>query len=176
MKDEGVLWGECTAEEEERYRAIVCDRVNNSPFYLHMGLEVTGLGRGRSELAMPVGRNLWNLGGIVHGGAITSIADAAAGVALATLLDKDTERPVTIELKVNFCSPVKEGALSASGRVVHKGGRIAVCEADIVDGQGKLVARGMATYMVVVVSGPGEEGPPAPDVQAADISQKSVVQ
>lgn len=153
---EGAVWGECTPEEEERYRAILRDRVENSPFYLHMGLEVARLGRGEAEVAMPAGRALWNLGGIVHGGAISSVADAAAGVALATLLDKDTERPVTIELKVNFCSPAREGSLTARGRVVHKGGRIAVCEVDVRDDDGGLVAGGMATYMVVRV--PGRDG------------------
>lgn len=175
MAGDEKLWGACTTEEEERYRAIVRDRVENSPYYLHMGLEVTGLGCGWATLRMPAGSHLWNVGGIVHGGAITSIADAAAGVALATLLDKDTERPVTIELKINFCSAAREGVLQARGSVVHKGGRIAVCEADVLDGQERLVAKGMATYMIAVMPVPGGEAL-APGAQAGDTSQKSEVQ
>jgi uncharacterized protein (TIGR00369 family) len=133
--------------EEERYREIIRERVENSPFYQHMGLEVTGLGRGWATFKMPAGRHLWNAGGIVHGGAITSIADAATGVAIATLLEKHRERPVTIELKLNFCSPVVEGTIEARGQVVQKGSRIAVCEVEVTDGD-RLVAKGISTYMI----------------------------
>lgn len=81
-------------------------------------------------------------------GAVTSIADAAAGVALATLLDKDKERPITIELKINFCSPAFAGTLEARGEVVQKGSRIAVTEVEVKQ-DSRLVAKGIATYMVL---------------------------
>lgn len=147
VDDAKKLWNAATPEEEERYRAIIKDRVENSPFYQHMGLEVTGLGSGWSTFRMPAGSHLWNVGGIVHGGAISSIADAAAGVALATLLDKDRERPVTIEMKLNYCAPVTVGILTARGEVVQKGGRIAICEVEVKEGD-RLVAKGIATYTV----------------------------
>jgi acyl-CoA thioesterase len=117
-----------------------------------MGMRVTGLGPGWAKFEMPAGRKLWNVGGIVHGGAITSVADAASTLALTTLLEKDEERPVAIELKLNFCSAVVGGTIEASGRVVQKGGRIAVCEADLTEG-GRLVARAMSTYMVKRTAG-----------------------
>lgn len=141
------IWGACTPEEEERYRAIIRDRTNNSPFYRLMGLELTGLGCGWATFLMPVDESFWNVGGVVHGGAIMSIADAAAGVALATLLDKDRERPVTIEGKLNFCAPVREGVLSARGEVVQRGNRVAVCDVEVREGD-RLVARGLSTYLV----------------------------
>ncbi|MBU1670938.1 MAG: PaaI family thioesterase [Actinobacteria bacterium] len=143
-----VAWEAAGPEEEDRYREIIRDRVENSPFYQHMGLRVTGLGPGRATFEMPAGRHLWNVGGIVHGGAITSIADAAAGVALATVLDARTERPVTIELKLNFCAPVREGTLEARGRVVQKGKRIAVSDVEVTEGE-RLIAKGLATYMII---------------------------
>ncbi len=148
--EEGVgnrLWGACSAQEEETYKAIVRERVENSPFYLHMGLRVTGLGRGWATFEMVVGKRFWNVGGVVHGGALMSIADAAAGVSLATLLDRD-ERPVTIEGKLNFCSPVTEGVIEARGEVVKKGKLIAVCDVEVTEGD-RLVAKGISTYMVV---------------------------
>jgi uncharacterized protein (TIGR00369 family) len=142
------LWGACTPEEEETYKKILRDHFQNSPFYRHMGLKVTGLGPGWAAFEMPAGRHLWNAGGTLHGGAITSIADSASGAALATLLDKDKERPITIELKVNFCSPAGEGVLYARGHVVQKGRRIAICEVDVTGEDGEPVAKGISTYMV----------------------------
>lgn len=150
MSVERALWGKCSPEEEERYRRIIRDREDNSPYYQLIGLEVTGLGCGRASIQMAADEQLWNLGGIVHGGAICSLADAAAGVALATLLDKDNERPVTIELKVNFCSPAREGVLEAHGEVIHRGGRITVSEAEVRQGA-RLIAKAIATYMVVAL-------------------------
>ena len=145
------LWGAATPEQEEVYKAIVRDRVENSPFYRHMRLEVTGLGPGWATFRMPIDEHLWNVNGIVHGGAITSIADAAAGVALATRLDAATERPITIELKINFCAPVRQGELLARGEVVQKGSRIAISEVEVTDSEGRLVAKGLSTYMVIEV-------------------------
>ena len=148
MEEQGKLWGACTPEEEECYRAIIYDRVHNPLFYRHMGLEVTGLGRGWATFSMPAGTHLHNIGGIVHGGAITSIADAAAGVALATLLEKERERQITVELKLNFCAPVVEGTIVARGEVVQKGRHIAVCEVEVCEGE-RLVAKGISTYMIL---------------------------
>ncbi len=152
MDAEERVWGACTPEEEERYKAIIRERVENSPFYRHMGLEVTGLGCGWSTFKMKAGPSLHNVGGIVHGGALTSIADAAAGVALATLLEAGRERPITIEMKINFCSPVIEGDVEAKGSVVQKGSRITVCEVDVTQGD-RLVAKGISTYMVLSADG-----------------------
>ncbi|MHB8893830.1 MAG: PaaI family thioesterase [Candidatus Geothermincolia bacterium] len=146
------VWGACSPEEEERYKTIIRERVENSPFYMHMGLEVTGLGSGWATFKMEAGTNLYNVGGILHGGAITSIADAASGVALATLLDKDRERPITVELKINFCSPAFAGKVEAHGKVVQKGSRIAVCEVEVSQ-DNRLVAKGISTYMVLSADG-----------------------
>lgn len=146
--DDDRLWGACSPEEEETYKAIIRDRVENSPFYQHMGLQVTGLGPGWATFRMEVGERLWNVSGLVHGGAIMSIADAAAGVSLATLLDKGRELPVTIEGKLNFCSPVTEGVIEARGEVVQKGKRIAICDVEVTESE-RLVAKGISTYMIV---------------------------
>jgi uncharacterized protein (TIGR00369 family) len=153
MDAEPRVWGACTPEEEERYKAIIRDRVHNSPFYKHMGLEVTGLGCGWSTFKMDAGEQLYNVRGIVHGGAVTSIADAASSVALATLLEKGRELPITVELKINFCSPANAGVIEARGQVVQKGSRIAVCEVDVTQ-EDRLVAKGISTYMVLSAENP----------------------
>jgi len=155
MEADDRVWGACTPEEEERYKDIIRQRVENSPFYRHMGLEVTGLGTGWSTFKLDAGPHLYNVGGIVHGGAVMSIADAASGVALATLLEKGVELPITVELKINFCSPATAGTVEARGSVVQKGSRIAVCEVEVTQEE-RLVAKGISTYMIIGFDG----GPP----------------
>lgn len=125
----------------------------SAPYHRTLGLEVAGLGHGWASVTMPAGSHLFNVGGIVHGGAITSVAEAASGAALATMLESG-ERKETVEIKLNFCGPARRGTLEAKGRVVKKGGRVAVCEVDVIEGE-RLVAKGLSTYLL---SGPGGEG------------------
>lgn len=120
-----------------------------SPYHKHLGIEVSAVSKGQSVIKLSSGERLRNVGGIVHGGAIVSAADAAGFVALSSLLNPGTEKLATVELKVNFLMPVRRGAIEARGRVVHKGRNIAVCEADVFDGNGKLIAKSMGTYKVV---------------------------
>src|SRR4051812_28090809 len=47
-----------------------------------------------------------NPGGTVHGGAIATLVDIAMGVAVLASSD-DAERPVTIEMKINFLDAAK---------------------------------------------------------------------
>src|SRR5439155_603360 len=82
-------------------------------------------------------------GGVVQGGVITQIADAAMGMSLATLQEEGVWN-TTIELKINFLRPVREGRLRAIGRVVEIKQSLMFSEADVVDERGRLVARDSA--------------------------------
>jgi uncharacterized protein (TIGR00369 family) len=87
-------------------------------------------------------------GGVVQGGIIAQLADAAMATTLMTL-QPPGESNATIELKINFVRPVVEGLLRATGRVVEMKKSILFAEADVVDGAGKLVARASSTCMVI---------------------------
>ncbi len=94
-------------------------------------------------------------GGVVQGGVITQIADAAMGLSLATLQD-DALWNTTIELKINFLRPFTQGRLRAVGRVVEMRQTLLFGEADVVDDGGRLVARASSTCMPVP-TGQGRE-------------------
>lgn len=128
---------------------IAEDRMKAAPYYRLLGLEVVGLSSGEARIGMRAGEHLHNTSGIVHGGAIASLADAASGVAVATKVKSGSRRIITIEQKVNFISQVREGYLTGIGRVVYEGGRIWVSESEIIDEGGRLVAKSVATHMVI---------------------------
>jgi uncharacterized protein (TIGR00369 family) len=85
---------------------------------------------------------------VVQGGVITQIADAAMGMSLATL-QEDHIWNTTIELKINFIRPMVEGRLRAIGRVVEMKQTLLFGEADVVDDEGRLIARASSTCLVV---------------------------
>ncbi len=135
-------------QERERFEEIARRRTRFSPYYDLLGMRLLELERGESRFRLEVEVRHLNAGGVVHGGVLASLADAAMGVALATLLDPEKERPVTVEMKVNFTCAVREGALEARGRVVQKGRTIAVGEAEVRDSEGRLAAAAMGTFTV----------------------------
>ena len=135
-----------------------------------LGARISEAEQGRVVLELEAGPRHRHGGGVVQGGVITQIADAAMGMSLATL-QEDGLWNTTIELKINFLRPVVSGRLRAVGRVVemkqsgeqpdgtspHSGeeGREAprwgllFSEADVLDEQGRLVARASSTCMPV---------------------------
>ena len=103
---------------------------------------------GRVVLELAAGPRHRHGGGVVQGGVITQIADAAMGMSLATL-QEDRMWNTTIELKVNFLRPAIEGRLRAVGRVIDMRQTLLFSEADVFDEQGRLVARASSTCMPV---------------------------
>jgi uncharacterized protein (TIGR00369 family) len=58
----------------------------------------------------------------------------------------------TLDLNVSFLSSASEGDVFAEGRILRRGRTIAFGEATITDHQGKVVAVGRATYMILGAS------------------------
>jgi len=103
---------------------------------------------GRVVLELEAGPEHRHGGGVVQGGVITQIADAAMGMSLATL-QEDGMWNTTIELKINFIRPVISGRIRAVGRVVEMKRTLLFSEADVLDSKGRLVAKATSTCMPV---------------------------
>lgn len=123
-------------------------RADPSTYYALLGMRVLELEEGKSRLAMDIRKDLFNAGGIVHGGALASLADASIAVALATTVDHRKERMSTVEMKINYLSPVRGGAVTCTGKVIQRGRSIAVGEACVFDGEEKMVAKATATFVI----------------------------
>jgi uncharacterized protein (TIGR00369 family) len=113
-----------------------------------LGARISEAEPGRVVLELEAGSQHRHGGGVVQGGVITQIADAAMGMSLATL-QEDGLWNTTIELKINFIRPVTSGRIRAVGRVVEMKQTLMFSEADVLDDQGRLVARASSTCMPV---------------------------
>lgn len=85
--------------------------------------------------------------GAMHGGIIATAIDAAVAVAVNDVYGKNFAAS-TVELKVNYLLPMVDPDLFVFASLVKKGKQIAVATAEAIDGQKKLIAIGIATYMV----------------------------
>jgi len=124
------------------------DRFCDAPISRLVGFEVQPGGVGEARVELNCGPHLHNPMQRVHGGAIAALADAAMGIAFGrTLLDKEDFS--TIEMKVNFLRPVKEGLITAEAKVLERGLRIGFVECTIKNAKGKRVATATCTCTVV---------------------------
>ena len=96
---------------------------------------------------------LCTAGGILHGGVLMSLADAA-GAVCAFLNLPDGARTTTIESKTNFLGAVREGDVLARARPLHVGKTTIVVETDVLDSSGRRVARTTQTQAVLGAGDP----------------------
>ncbi len=129
------------------YLEQVIKVANGSPYYRLLGMEVKEIKEGESRIEMPFKQDLTHPYGIVHGGAIASLADSAVAMALIGLVDPK-DRITTIEFKINFFASVDKGELEAHAKIIHKGSKTAVGDVEVVNEKGKLVAKLVATYSI----------------------------
>jgi uncharacterized protein (TIGR00369 family) len=113
-----------------------------------LSIETVDKDDGDAVATMQAGDEHLNDAGIVHGGAIATLADCAMGSAVCTTLDD--EAPLTVEMKVNFLEPAEAGRLVATARVRRRGKRFIVVEAEVVqESSGEAVAYATATFTAV---------------------------
>ena len=92
---------------------------------------------------------LCTAGGILHGGALMALADAAGAYCAFLNLPDGAGGTATIESKTNFFRAVREGHVEASARPLHRGRTTIVVETDLFDAGGKHVARVTQTQAVL---------------------------
>lgn len=123
-------------------------RVMGSPFAELLGLEPLGQEPGHVQLRLPFSDRLLQSLGRIHGGAIFSLADHASGWAAYSTLEAN-ERCATLEMKINYIAAVHNEDCLAEAHVIHKGRTSIVVEAEIKTDTGRLVAKTLATFIVL---------------------------
>ena len=135
-------------ELNPRYTEAVAMLVNQSPYFSLLSMEIKDLQWGTCLLEVELGEKHLQPFGMVHGGAIASVVDAAAFWAVFPQVEKGMGL-TTVEMKLNYLAPAEKGKLVAQGRCIKMGRTLALGETYVRNGEGVLVAHGTATMMVV---------------------------
>ncbi|OPY10184.1 MAG: putative esterase [Syntrophaceae bacterium PtaU1.Bin231] len=139
------------------YVKTITRLANGSPYFRHLGMVIAGLGMGEAVVELQSHDHHLQVYGNVHGGVIASLADTAIFWSCFAELD-ETVGITTVDLKVNYLAPVADGKLSARGRRIRLGRTLGLGEAEILNGEGKLVAHGTSSVIVL----PGFHFPGSP--------------
>jgi acyl-CoA thioesterase len=112
--------------------------ISLAPFERMLNIEITEAADGHATLTMPFLVDLAQGAGLMHGGALVSLADTAVAIAIKTLLPP-LSHFATISLHSKFLLPVKKGIVTAHADIVEKSGRIFIGHSTIRDDQSRTV-------------------------------------
>jgi acyl-coenzyme A thioesterase 13 len=126
-----------------------------APFTRWLNGRLVAVERGTVTMRWVVREEAINAAGILHGGIQAAMLDEVMGTSVATL-DLPSFH-ISIDLNVAFLGRAKLGdTVTGTGRVVREGRRVVYCEGELVDAEGRLMARASSNLI-----GP-PEGKPSP--------------
>lgn len=120
--------------------------ISCSPFEEYLGIKIENAAKGCAVLTMPFKVKLAQGAGLMHGGAVTALADTAVAMAIKGIVPEGTDF-VTVEMSLKFLAAVREGVVRAEARAVPQDERKIVGEADVFSGDTK-VAEFRALFVV----------------------------
>ena len=119
-----------------------------------LGVQVNDWGPGHVTLELAVREEFENLAKLVHGGVIATLIDTACNFAGAWIEDAGERRiPVTLTFTTNFLAGARKGPLICTARRTGGGKTTYMAEAEVKDGDGRLVATGQAVLRFVGARG-----------------------
>ena len=122
------------------------------PFSVATGVELISATAERVEGQLAWSPERCTAAGILHGGAIMTLADSL-GAICAFLNLEPGQNTSTIESKTNFFRAVRSGSVHAVSELLHRGRATIVVQTDVRDDDGKRVALVTQTQAVLTPSG-----------------------
>jgi acyl-CoA thioesterase len=121
--------------------------ISTAPFEKLLNIAIVDAEDGRATLTMPFFLDYANGAGIMHGGALVSLADTAVVMAIKTLIPPQSHFATT-RLETNFLHPVKKGIVTAKAEVVSRVDRIIEGRAVIYDDEERAVMEYLSTFKI----------------------------
>ena len=116
-----------------------------------LGATLVNVAPGLVEIAIRPAPAISQQHGFVHAGAVSAIADTAAGYAALSLMPLD-RGVLTTEFKINLVAPAVGDRIVARGKVVKAGRALTLAQTEVFaesGGQQKLIALLTATLMAI---------------------------
>ena len=113
---------------------------NNDRFAAHNGITIEDADYGYGKVALAFEENTQNSLGMLHGGAIFTLADMAFGVAANFGNEDDEGIMISATASISYMKSAKSGPITAEANLVNGGRRLGTYEIKIYDGLGTCVA------------------------------------
>ena len=130
------------------------DLMRGNAFMFHNYIEMESAERDKAVFKLGIRPESKNPYGIVHGGAIYTMADNAAGA----VAHSDGRYYVTQTSSLHFLRNQAEGVVRAEARIRHRGKSTCLVDVDITGEGNILLATGQFTYFCVDINLMAEKG------------------
>jgi uncharacterized protein (TIGR00369 family) len=117
------------------------------PFGSHLGFELLDWQDGQARLGLTVQPYMLNRSGLLHGGVIVALLDAAGGYAgTFCTVPGNVRRGMTLSLSTSFIGQARSGRIVADAHVIGGGRSTFFVRVEVRSDTGELVAAGDCTY------------------------------
>ena len=123
--------------------------INAAPYFQLLSMRIRELGMGYSVLEIEASEKHLNPFGGVHGGLFSSLIDSAASWALFYGIEDETAGLTSVDLNLRYLSPGRGEKFIAEGRQIKLGRTLGYADCKVTDVNGKLLASGTLTVMVL---------------------------
>ena len=134
--------------------------ISPAPFEKLLNITIARASDGQATLTMPFLVDYAQGAGLMHGGALVSLADTSVVMAIKSLLPPGSHF-ATIRLETEFLHPVKRGVVTARAQVVDMADRIIEGRATIYDEENRAVMKFASTFKIARQSRIQEIAPPS---------------
>ncbi|MCW2890039.1 MAG: hypothetical protein QOE54_3486 [Streptosporangiaceae bacterium] len=130
--------------------------IDGTPLHRLLRLEIVEIGARHAVLSMPVSQEAFNSTGNLHGGAIATLIDVAAGTAAArgSGFEQGKQSLVTADLHVRYLGRPHGDLVFARAEVLKAGRQLVIVECRVTDPQERIIASADFSMMIVPLRRP----------------------
>jgi 1,4-dihydroxy-2-naphthoyl-CoA hydrolase len=127
----------------------ICNKLSQNTLMQTLNIQYTDAGEDFLVATMPVNSNVHQPMGLLHGGATVALAESVGSAASIMFINPEKQEVRGIEISANHLKSKREGIVTATAKIIHKGRSIHLWEIRIVDEQGVLISLCKLSNMII---------------------------
>ena len=126
-----------------------CNHISKNTLMQTLNIEYTDAGEDFLVATMPVNPSVHQPMGLLHGGASVALAESVGSAASMLYVNSELSEVRGIEISANHLKAKRDGIVTATAKIVHKGRSIHLWEIRITDENNNLISLCKLTNMVL---------------------------
>ena len=123
--------------------------LNKNTLMETLDIQYTDVGDDYLVATMPVNSKVHQPLGLLHGGASVSLAESVGSMASHLFIDTKKFEARGIEIAANHVKSKRDGMVTATARIIHKGRTLHLWEIKVVDEAGNLISICKLTNIII---------------------------
>jgi uncharacterized protein (TIGR00369 family) len=131
----------------------LCNEWSKNTLMETLEIEYVDAGEDFLKATMPVNPRVHQPMGLLHGGASVALAESVGSAASIMFVNPEKQEVRGIEISANHVRSKRDGMVTATAKILHKGASIHLWEIRIVDENEKLISLCKLTNMILPSKG-----------------------